>query len=299
MKKVALFLLILLQTWFVIGQNSENQKIIDLAKAYNNFMFMNNPPKEIVTKLEKMGNPNLEVATKFILECIKTNNKILTQPFLNRPEDKYLKQIYIIRSISLNLSEENGIDNNKLIDSLFLKEVPIYECLDNYYKMVVTSSGNKNKHFNLSKVNIKIDDYNFKDDTEKAILFFQVMSLCGTNIWGFMNIPKPANTKKAYEYIKKFPKINGMPYYQYKDFYFTDFEMIIVKDKGVQSYKNYYLDKYYETLMNHLKVLQQENRSEKEINELLLGSILKERNLYKYTKYKTILERTFKMVKEE
>lgn len=299
MKKFTLFLFILIQAWFVLGQSSENQKLIELAKAYNNFMFMNKPPKEIIVKLAKIDNPDLEVASNFILECIKTNNKILTQPFLTRPEDKYLKQIYIIRAVSLNLTEENAIDNNKLIDSLLLKQIPIYECLDNYYEMVVMASGNKNKPFNLSKVNIKIDEYNLKDDTEKAILFFQVMSLCGTNIWGFMNIPKPANTKKAYEYIKKFPKINGMPYYQYSDFYFTDFEMIIIKDKGVQSYKNYYLDKYFETLLNHLKVLQQENRSEKEINDLMLGSILKERKLYKYTKYKTILERTFKEVKEE
>jgi hypothetical protein len=39
--------------------------------------------------------------------------------------------------------------------------------------------------------------------------------------------------------------------------------------------------------------------TEKEKNDLLLGSILKERNLYKFTKYKDTLEDIFKEQKQE
>jgi hypothetical protein len=125
------------------------------------------------------------------------------------------------------------------------------------------------------------------------------MSFCGSTIWGYMNVVKPPNTKKALDYIKMFPKINGRPYYQYNDFYFTDFNMILVEDIGMQSYKSYYLDKFYETLLSHLICLNKEAGSEKEKEDLLLGSILKERGLYKYTKYKETLEDIFKEQKQE
>lgn len=299
MKKITLILLATYLTSITFGQVSENQKMIELGKTYKDFMFRNEPTKEVLKDLKSDVSENLKIATEFIVQTVSSNNKLLSQSFISRPDDKTLKQIYIIRRINLNLQEENQIDNNKLIDSLTKKSVPTYELIDNYYGMVFTAVGNKNQPFDLSKTDLKLKDYNLKDDTEKGILVLQAYSLCGTTIWGYMNIVKPANTKKAYEYIKKFPKINGRPYYQYTDFYFTDFEMHIVKNKGIQSYKGYYLDKFYETLISHLICLNKEGASEKENNDLLLGSILKESNLYKYTKYKQTLEDIFKEQKRE
>jgi hypothetical protein len=138
-----------------------------------------------------------------------------------------------------------------------------------------------------------------RDDTEKGIFFLNALTMCGRMIWGYMNVVKPANTKKAYAHIKKFPKFNGQPYYQYNDLFFPDFEMNILKGKGMQSYKGYYLDKYYETLLSHLLCLNQERRPEKEKNDLLLGSILKDRSLYKYTRHQPTLEEIFAVRKSE
>ncbi len=174
------------------------------------------------------------------------------------------------------------------------KTIPAYELVDNYYSMLFVAVGNKNQPFDLSNIDLKLKDYNLKDDTENGILVLNAINFCGKLIWGYMNIVKPANTKKAYEYIKKFPKINGRPYYQYTDLYFEDFEMNIIKDKGIQSYKSYYLNKFYETLLYHLACLNNEGEKEKEKNDLLLGSILKESKLYKYTEYKETLEGIFK-----
>lgn len=139
-----------------------------------------------------------------------------------------------------------------------------------------------------------MNEYSLMDEAEKGILFLRCMEFCGKTIWGYMNIAKPQNTGKAYDNIKKFPTFNGQAYYLYADFFFPDFEMNIIKDKGIQGYKSFYLDKYYETLLSHLICLTKEGGSEKEKNDLLLGSILKDRTLYKYTKYKEILEQIFK-----
>jgi hypothetical protein len=296
-QKVIFVSLIICGVFTASGQMTNHQKMIELGKNYKDFMFRNEPSKDVLKDLKSDIPENLNVATEFILQTIKTKNKLLTQPYLSRPEDKILKQIYIIRAINLNLREENQIDNNKLIDSLSIKNIPVYELLDNYYGMIFTSISNKNQPFNFSKINLKLNDYNLKDDTEKGILTLRAIHFCGLTIWGYMNVVNPANTQKALDQINKFPKINGRPYYQYTDFYFQDFEMMIIKDDGVQSYKSYYLNKFYETLIYHLICLKKEDGSDKEKNDLLLGSILKERNLYKYSKNKENLEGLFKVHK--
>ena len=299
MKKTTLTLLATCLTLLTFGQVTENQKLIELGKAYKDFMFRNEPTKDILKDLTADVPTNLRTTTYFIIQTITTKNKLLTKTYLSRLDDQVLKQIYIIRAINLNLRNENQIDNNKLIDSLSNTDIPNYELVDNYYGMLFTAVGNKNQPFNLSKTNFIMKDYNFKDDTEKGIMFLRCIDLCGKTIWGFMNVVKPPNTSKAFDNIKKFPKFNGQAYYQYTDLYFTDFEMNIVKDKGIQSYKSYYLDKYYEALLSHLICLNKEGGPEKEKNDLLLGSILKERNLYKYTKHKETLEDIFKEDKRE
>lgn len=273
--------------------------MIELGKTYRDFMFRNDPPKDVLKAIIADIPENMKVSTDFIVKSITTKNKLLTQPYLSRPDEQTLKQIFIIEAIFQNLREENQVDNNKLIDSLTIAKIATYELVDNYYGMLFTSVGNKNQPFNFSKVDFKLMDYNFKDDTEKGIFFLRCMRDCNSAIWGYMNIVKPPNTKEAYKYIKRYPKFNGQSYYQYTDFYFTDFEMNIIKDKGIQSYKSYYLDKFYETLLFHLICLNKESGSEEEKNDLLLGSILKERNLYKYTKYKDYLNDLFKEQKSE
>jgi hypothetical protein len=293
MKKIALTFLGLCWTVLTFGQTNDNVKLIELGKTYKDFMFRNEPTKEVFKGIKADIPENLKIATNFIIQTITSKNKLLTQQFLSRPDNQTLKQIFIIREVNLNLREENQIDNNKLIDSLTTANIPTYELVDNYYGMLFTAVGNKNQPFDFSKVDFKLKDYHFKDDTEKGIFFLRCMKDCNTVIWGYMNIVKPQNTQKAYENIKKYPKFNGRLYYQYTDFYFTDFEMNIIKDKGIQSYKSYYLDKYYETLLFHLICLNKENGTEKEKNDLLLGSILKESNLYKYTKYKDTLKGIF------
>jgi hypothetical protein len=299
MKRIIFTFLATCFTLLTFGQATESQKMIELGKTYKDFMFRNEPTKDVLKEIKSDIPQNLQLATEFITQSITTKNKLLTQPFLSRPESIVLKQIFIIRAINLNLREENQVDNNKLIDSLSSKEIPTYELVDNYYGMLFTAVGNKNQPFDFSKNDFKMKEYNFKDDTEKGIMFLRCMEYCGKTIWGYINVVKPANTNKAYGNIKKFPKFNGQSYYQYSDLYFTDFEMKIVEDNGIQSYKSYYVDKYYEALLSHLICLNKEGGSEKEKNDLLLGSILKERNLYKYTKYKETLEDIFKEQKRE
>lgn len=294
MKKISLILLGTYLAIFSFGQTSENEKLIELAKAYKDFMFRNEPPKGFVKNLQSNIPENLKLTTIFIAQTITTNNDLLEIQFLTLPNNQTLKSIYIIRSINHNIRQETQIDNNKLIDSLNAADIPRNELIDSYYSMLFASVGNKIKPFDLSKLDFNLKDYNLNHDTEKGIFFLECMDFCGKEIWGYMNIVKPPNTQEAYSNIKKFPKFNGLKYYQFTDLNFPDFEMLIVEDEGRQSYKSYYIDKYYDILLSHLICLSKENAKEKDINDLLLGSILKDHSLYKYSKHKETLENIFR-----
>src|SRR5688500_11940684 len=86
-----------------MGQTSENEKLVELGKAYKDFMFRNEPPKDFIKTLRADPPANLVTATNFIAETITTDNDLLEQEFLELPDIQTLKFIYIIRSINYNL----------------------------------------------------------------------------------------------------------------------------------------------------------------------------------------------------
>jgi hypothetical protein len=294
--KITFTILLTIFTSLVYSQ--ENQKLIDLGKAYKNFMFKSEPPKETLKNLKENMPSDFIKTSDFILQTLTTKNDLLKTDFLKLPDSKTLKNIYIVRAINYNIREEYQIDNNKLIDSLKLKDIHRNELVDAYYDILFTSVGNKNQPFNMKKVNFELNNYNLENDTEKGIFFMECMNLCGTSIWGYINIPKPPNYKEAYNLIELFPKFNGLNYFEYTDLNFPDFEIIIDSDKGKESYKGYYINKYYETLLYHLICIKNGFGSEKDFEKLLISSILKDQSLYKYSDSKEILESLFKTVKK-
>jgi len=279
-----------------IGASDVNSNLVELAKIYRNFMFRNSPTVSTFEQLAEIKLPELLSSSKFIKETITTDNKLATMEFLKLPDETSLKYIYIIRRISWNTGEENSKDNNMLIVELLDSAIHRYELIDSYYDMLFCGVGNKNQPFDLSEIDFQINKYELQDETEKGIFFLKAMNLCGTVIWGYMNIVKPPNYKKALPLIEKYPKFDGQPYYQYLDFGFPDFEMVITDGEAKESYKSYYLNKYYDLLLSHLECLSQKKKDREKRNDLLLGSILKEEIYYKYSKKKRVLERLFTTV---
>lgn len=295
--KRTLTIIFCLITFINFGQ--KNDKLIELGKTYKNFMFRSALPKETLKSLKENTSSEFIKTSNFIIQTITTKNNLLKPEFLKLPDSITLKQIYIVRAINYNVREENQIDNNKLIDSLEVKKIPKNELVDTYYELLFTGIGNKNQPFNLKNINFEINDYNLSNDTEKGIFFLKCMDLCGTSIWGYINIPKPPNYEKAYNLIDKYPKFNGLTYFEYTDLNFPDFDMTINLNKGKESYKGYYLNKYYETLLYHLICLKNGFGSQKDIEQLLIGSILKDQNLYKYSENKNVLESLFQTIKKD
>jgi hypothetical protein len=78
MKKTTLTLLATCLTFLTFGQVTENQKMIELGKTYKDFMFRNEPTKDVLKEIKSDVPENLKVATEFIVQSITTKNKLLT-----------------------------------------------------------------------------------------------------------------------------------------------------------------------------------------------------------------------------
>ncbi|MFN8255678.1 MAG: hypothetical protein U0W24_08325 [Bacteroidales bacterium] len=279
------------------SQNTNTvENLIELGKIYRNFSFRTAPPDNINEQLETLKTPELIKTADFIGQIIKTNNSLTDKKYLTRPDTATLKFIYAIVQVNHNLRVEKPTDNKEVVEESLKKKVPFYELVDNYYSLLITGIGNKNQPLDLSKTDFQLNQYNLTDDTQKGIFFLEIMNTCGKFIFGYMNIVKPPKYDKAIEEIKKYPKFNGLEYYKFLDLNFPDFKMTIGKEK--QSYKKYYINNYYKTLISHLICLSQDKKDEEKRMDLLLGSILKEKIYYDYYEKKEDLESLFREIKK-
>jgi hypothetical protein len=275
------------------AQDVNTTDIIELGKYYSNFMFRNEAPSATEKELGKGFDQRMAKAVAFIKEGTRTGNELLTPTYLKLPDATTLKIIYMVNALHQNPYKKPVMEKDRLIDSLKTADVPRNELIHEYYSMLFTVVGNKNQPFNMGKVNFKMKDYDLNSDEERAIFYLECMELCGSQIFGYMNIVKPPNTAKALEYIKKFPSFDGLKYYQYTELHFKDFKLVLNNDQPAESYADYYLDKLYNTLLSHLLCLEDGKKDEEKINDLLLGSILKDASLYEHTRNKATLEKIF------
>jgi hypothetical protein len=276
-----------------------NDELIKLARIYRNFHFSNDPSKEVIDQLESISSKELQASKAFIAELIKKNNRIGTTQFFTRPDSITIKNLFTIRSINWNMHEADPIDNYALIDSLNKFAASPYEQLSCYYGMLFTSIGNKNNPLNMSGINITLDSYGLKDDTEKGILFLEGMKTFGMMIWGYMNVVKPPNYEKTLSVISNYPRYNGQPYYQFQDLNFKDFNLTIDKRRGKESFKKYYINKYLNTLLYHSAALGQKKKTKAEQQNVMLGSIMRNESYYKYSDNPEAFQQIFKKVKDQ
>lgn len=295
-KKITILLLLAFSIQSTFANDLDNG-IIELGKIYRNFVFRNNPTDLTFQKLAEINSSELLSTKNFVKECISPNNELTSEKFLKIPDEQTLLNLYLIMKVNANVREKEPKDNTELLREWREKNVQRYELIENYYSMVFSGIGNKNQPFDLSNVDFIIENYNLKDDTEKGIFFLTAMNLCYYQIWGYMNVVKPPNYKKALSSIEKYPKFNGQEYYEYKYFGFPDFEMQIEKDKGKESYKHYFINYFYRTLIYHHQCLNQKRRTRKDAENLALSSILKEKNYYEYSKNQDYLNGLFRTMK--
>jgi len=299
--KTKLILAVILICQSIYGQDDSYKKeLVEITKIYRNFHFRSEPPESVFQQLNSYSSKDLASSRDFIAELIKSNNQIATKKYLAKPDTVTLKSLYIIRGVNWNMHDADGKDNFAVIDSLMNEKTNYYELLSCYYGMLFTAVGNKNRPFDMSSTNFTLWDYNLENDTEKGIFFLESMETFGSLIWGYMNIPKPPNYKKALEFIELYPTYNSQAYYKYLDLNFPDFKVTTDKNKPKKSFKKHYLNKFMNTIIYHSSCLSQKKRKkDKEKRyEVLLSSIVKNKSYWKYSDTPKVFEQIFNKVAE-
>ena len=301
MKKMYLLVASLVFSFFSFSQDLDKKlkdQLIELAKIYHGFSFVNTPSNSTTDRLAAIDNEELKRSKEFIGESIKSNNSIVSDKYLTKPDLSTLKYLFIIRVVNWNLFEADPVDNYGLIDSLTRSDLNKYELLSCYYEMIFMSVGNKNRPFDFSKVNFDLSKLGFEDDTEKGVFFLISMQAFGTFIWGYMNIPKPPNYKAALDIIDKYPTYNDQPYYQFSELNFKDFDLTIDKREPKKGFKKYYINKYLNTLLYHSACLGQKKKGKEEQQKVMLGSIMSNESYYKYSETPELFRSIFQKIKE-
>ena len=143
-------------------------------------------------------------------------------------------------------------------------------------------------------VDYKSDEFNLKNNTEKSIFFLNAMERFGSLIWGYMNIPQPPNYKLALEFINKYPRFNGQPYYQFNNLDLEDFNITTDKRRPKESFKRYYLTNYMNTVIYHLVCLSQLDTDKDKKQDVLNTSIIKNETYWPYYNQPEVLNAIFK-----
>jgi hypothetical protein len=284
MRKILLLLVLNAITGFCASAQEATVEgsIVELARIYKKFCYRNAPSSETYTQLKALKNPQLKASVEFIRQAVTENNNLNSKNFLACPDTATLKYLHAIRETSIRLGEEDS-DNLEIARQAVNSNPSVFEMVDAYYYMLFSSLLYKNGSFNWSKVNFQLDKYRLPDEGQKGIFVLQLVNACSKAL-GEMVSADSVNHEQVYNAIQKFPKINGQAYFKYTDFNFPDFEKTIVQEP--QSYKSYYLDRYYTLLLRHLDCIENCTtlpNAAKEKEELIMTSILNEGAYYKYS----------------
>lgn len=286
MKKLIL-IIIMLNSIFSFAQLDIAKEIVELGKIYRTSHSLSDANESQLAILKKYKGTQLEKVSEFLIEATKENNNIIEFQYLKRPDSASLKLFHTIVMVNYNLYEETPKNSYEIAKKYLEKQVSVYEQIQQYYGSLFISVINKNRPFDYSNRNWNLNELGFIDDKEKAVFFLVFIDKLGSQISSYLNAMRGPNWDGIESYSKLLPQINEKPYYHYSDFFFNDFQMMIYKK--TRFFKEYYLQKYYEVLMGHLLMLNEKSYPGEKIQELLLTSILHEKQYYQYCNHLDIL----------
>jgi len=256
-------------------------------------LYSNNPNatgSSFAKAIDSLRTPILNHIADALIETGKGDKTILESRFLARPTNDELLLWYVIREIHYNRTSKS---NTPRPDSTIAKEVLSKNIderwlLDNYYYRIHGGIGKLFNDANLSNYNFNMDSLGFKNKTEQAIFFLNMMdALVGSR---FKVLSMMKNNKKILEFCDKLPMFNGQLYYYYQHFDYADFDW-----KGydkTESYNERHIGSLYNILLTHYGAAA-ELKDKKEAQEIYFNSILHEPMYFGFSEVKDDLQFLF------
>jgi hypothetical protein len=239
---------------------------------------------------DSLRTPELSHIIDALIAIGQGDRKLLTSEFLKLPDNKELKLWYVLREIHYNNQSKNKEPRSNEIVARETLEKHIDErwLIDNYYYRINTGIGKLFNTEDLKDLNIDSKSCGLKNDTERAILYFNLNHALTTR---FVVLQAMKNYDRLLEFAAKLPTFDSRPYFEYKEFDFKDFDWIGYEK--VESYKERHIGGLYTTLIAHFAAANQKALNN-EARLIYFGSILSVPEYFKYSTSAEILEDLYK-----
>jgi hypothetical protein len=297
MKKTYCLILLLFASTLTYCQidlnNSDLNKLIEIGEYYSKNVMLTE--KSAIEDLEKLRTDKLNNIIN-VLQIQSTQSiDILNKKYLNRPSYDDLVMWYVIREIHYNLTDkENEPRTSVDVAKEFLsKKIDERWLLDNYYYRLFVAVGMIFNKTDLSKYNIELDNYGLQSNTEKAIVYLNLMDALGTRFKVLQMLKK---NEKIIEFSSRMPKFNGKEYFYFNDFGYEDFKWI--GHKKIEMFNERHIGLLYEIILAHMNAEAYLN-GKKGALEIYQNSLMTKPQYFKYSSSESELIKLYKRINKD
>lgn len=295
MKKTYCLILLIFTSIYTYSQieinDSDLNKLVEIGEYYSkNVMLTEN---SAIEDLESFRTEKLNNVVNVLQIQSKQSIEILDKKYLNRPNYDDLVMWYVIREVHYNLTDKENEPRAsiEIAREIVKKKIDERWLLDNYYHRLYGAVAMIFNSTDLSEYNIELDNYGLKSNTEKAIVFLNLMDALGTR---FRVLQMMKNYKKLIDFASRMPKFNGKEYYYYTDFQYEDFEWI--GHKKNEMFNERHIGLLYEIILAHMNA-ESDINGKKETLEIFQNSIMTKPEYFKYSNLESDLKKLYKKSK--
>lgn len=288
-QSIFIFCLIFLSSNNIFGQ-LEPQDLSNLVKMGEAYASDQNARgEEFMQSIEALRTPALDHMADVFISIAKSDSTLLEPTVINRPSNEELKYWYVIREIHYQKGGDKS--NTQIAEEVLAQEIDERWLVDNYYYRVQSGFAFLFNGADLSNYNLSLDDYGLKNDTEKAIVFLNIMDAL---IVRFRVLNQMGNPDGLLAFASKLPKVNAKPYFKFVNFDFDDFDFI--GHKKLESYKETKMSSYYAALISHFMATVDKKKQDA-AQAIYFNSILSKKEYFKYSADKKTLKTYYKQSK--
>ncbi|SEO76298.1 hypothetical protein SAMN05192574_11297 [Mucilaginibacter gossypiicola] len=289
MKHFTLLLFLSFITISVTAQTKLSDKDFNNLIALGELYSHNNmcTGAEFAKKVKTLKTPVLDHIIENMIATGKQDSSTIQKSIFQRPNTNELKLWYVIREIHYNRvdTSRKSLPDEAVARKILNENIDERWLLDNYYYFAREGLSMYFNEADLSHFNFNLDDFGLKDDTEKAIFFYNLIDALANGRFRVLSYLKKPDKLSAVS--ARMPMFNGKPYYYYSNLDIPDFDYIGYNKS--KSYQKQNADMLINTLLIHFSNLASTG-DKFHARELYFNSILHKPEFFKYSQSKETLQ---------
>ena len=297
MKRITLFVWLICFGLHSYAQLTLSEKDFDNLVALSELYTKNNMCKgnDFVKSADSLRTPLLDHMIDALIATGKADTTLLQKRFIARPDNNELMLWYVLREIHYNRVDttRKHLPAKEVARNVLADNIDERWLLDNYYYRLSSGIAMLFNNADLSQYNFQTDNLGFKNETEKAIFFFNMMDELANGRFRVLQYLKKGD--KLLAFTHKLPLFNGKPYFYYTNLNIPDFDWIGYDKK--ESYLHRQLGDLMNTLMIQFQFTASTGNS-LATRELYFNSVLYKPEYFKYSQFEDNLQGLYDKLKK-